>query len=479
MLAMKAIKGAGWLVFSRFLGRSIDVLTILILARMLTPADFGITAFAITLVVMVDTILEVPVTQALLRLKEIDKSHLDTGFTLGVARSVLVTLAVMAAASPFAILNDDRHLLPLVAALAVGPTARGLCSPNMVSFVRELGFRQTFVMELSGKLFAFALAMVTVLNGGGYWAIVANFVMAPVVAAIVSYVLAPYRPALSLSRFSDYSSFIGWFSSAQIVSALNWQFDRILIGAAADKATLGRYAVASDLAVTPTQSLIGPALQPVMAAFSKISSDPERLKLAFLKAVRFAMLISIPACLGISLTADLIVALLLGPKWTEAAPLLQLLALSIMPIPYFQTLYSLSLAVDRPIILFKLNLIDFGLRVLLVSAGFYLFSVIGVAIARGLISAIMFIFYLDYARRLAAIGIEAQLRNIWKVVAAALVMTAAVLALRHELAPLALSVLLELAVTATVGAAIYGGVLLACGVHVIVGRERLELVDRW
>lgn len=479
MLAMKAFTGAGWLVFSRFVGRSIDLVTLLILARMLTPADFGMTAFAITLVVMVDTVLEVPVTQALLRLKEIDKSHLDTGFTLGVARSVLVTLVVMAAAWPFAILNDDRHLLPLVAALAVGPIARGLCSPNMISFIRELGFQRTFVMELSGKLFASALAVVTVLNGGSYWAIVANFIMAPVAATTASYLLAPYRPALSLSRFSDYASFTGWFSSAQMISALNWQFDRILIGATTDKAALGRYAVAGDLAVAPTQSLIGPAMQPVMAAFSKINSDPERLKLAFLKAVRFAMLISLPACLGISLTADLIVALLLGPKWTEAVPLLQLLALSIIPIPYFQTLYSLSVALDRPIVLFKLNLIDFGFRVLLVSAGLYLFSVTGVAIARGLISAIMFIFYLDYSRRLAAIGIKAQLRNIWKVAAAALAMTAAVLALRHELAPLALNVLFEFGATATVGAAIYGGALMACGVRVIVGRGRLELVDRW
>src|SRR5690606_28839072 len=108
--------------------------------------------------------------------------------------------------------------------------------------------------------------------------------------------------------------FIGWFSAAQLVSALNWQSDRFLIGGFGDKTSLGRYAVASDVSVIPTQSIIGPAMQPVMAAFSQVAHDPERMKLAFLRAVRFAMLISVPACFGISLTADLVTDILLGPQ---------------------------------------------------------------------------------------------------------------------------------------------------------------------
>lgn len=479
MLAMKAVKGAGWLVFSRFLGRLIDFFTLLVLARILTPADFGITALAMALVSVVDTVLEIPVTQALMRLKEIDKSHLDTGFTLGVLRSLLITLIVLIAAWPFSLLYDDGRLVPLLAALAIGPIARGLYSPGMVGFARELSFQQTFIAEFAGKLCAFMVAIATVFWGGGYWAIVANFVVASVAATIASYVLAPYRPKLSLSKFADFSSFAGWFSCAQVVSALNWQFDRVLLGRFVDKATLGRYAVASDLAVLPTQSLIGPAMQPVMAAFSKINADRERLQLAFLKAARFAMLISAPACIGISLTADLAVALLLGPQWLDAAPFLQWLALAVLTIPYFQTLYSISAAINRPAVVFELNMIDLGLRVLFISAGLYLLSVTGVLIARGLISLVMFAFYLAYARRLVGVGLAAQLKNLWKVAAASAAMAAAVLAARHAMAPLGLNVIVELAFSVAVGAAVYLGTLYGCGTRLIVGPGRLELIDRW
>jgi PST family polysaccharide transporter len=478
MLAFKAVKGAGWLVFSRVVGRLIDFGTLLVLARILTPADFGLAALATSLVAVVDTVLEVPVTQALIRLPSVDKSHLDTGFTLSIARSGLIAVIIFAAAWPYSTFNGDLELTPLVSVLAIGPIARGFASPAMVHFARDMGFRQTFLLETVAKLCACAVAIITVLSGGSYWAIAANFVTTSVASTVMSYVLAPYRPMLSLARFSDFAGFIGWFSSAQLISALNWQFDRFLIGAVADKATLGRYAIASDVAVIPTQSLIGPALQPVMAAFSQITLDPERVRFAFLKAARFAMLISVPACVGISLTADLVTDLLLGPKWHDAAPLLSVLALSVIPIPYFQALYSVSLALDRPQILFRLNAIDLCFRIVLISIGFYFFSTGGASVARVVLSLIMFTFYLIDVRQLLKLGIWTQLKNIWKIALAAAVMAVWVFVLRRQFAGAPWNDVLELALVAATGAMAYVGTLLVLGIRLIAGSGRLELIDR-
>ena len=121
MLSTKTILGAGWAVSSRLGGRVIDFVTVLVLARTLTPADFGLTALAMTLIAVVDTVLEIPLLQALTRLKFIEKSHLNTAFTLGVLRGLLVSLVVLAAAWPFSIIFHDTRLTALVAALAIGP----------------------------------------------------------------------------------------------------------------------------------------------------------------------------------------------------------------------------------------------------------------------------------------------------------------------------------------------------------------------
>ncbi len=479
MLTMRAAKGASWLVFSRFAGRLIDLGTLLVLGRVLGPADFGVVALALSVVVIVDTVLEVPVSQALIRLAAIDKTHLDTGFTLGVLRGLAIALVIAAAAWPFSLIYGDSQLVPLMLVLALGPVSRSLASPGMVHFARALSFHQTFLAEIIGKVCAFAAAMTVIALNGGYWAIAVNFITAPLVATAATYAMAPYRPRFALSRFAQFSSFVGWFSSGQIVSAFNWQFDRILLGAFVDKATLGRYAVANDIAVLPTQSLVGPALQPIMAAFSSINADAERLRLAFLKAVRFAMLISAPVCVGMALTGDLAVALILGPKWQEAGLFLQLLSLAVVPVPYFQALYSYALAVDKPRAIFVMNLVDLLLRVLFISVGLYLFSVMGAILARLGLALAMSLVYLAYARRLAGIGFLQQLANIWKVAAAVVAMAAAVAALRFGVASHGPGIVAELALSAAVGVAAYAVALLALGVRLSVGPGRLEWIDRW
>lgn len=479
MIAFRALQGAGWLVSSRFLGRFIDFFTLMILARILTPGDFGMAALAMSLVVVVDTVLEMPVVQALVRLETLEESHLDTAFTLSIMRSGVIAIIILLAAWPFAAFNSDPHLLPLVAVMAISPVVKGFQSPAMVHFARGLGFRQTFLLELGGKLSAFVVATITVLSGGTYWAIAANFVTVSLVATALSYCFAPYRPAFTLSRFQDFAGFIGWFSSSQLVSAINWQLDRVLIGSLAGKTTLGQYAVASDVAALPTQSLIGPALQPMMAAFSLIAANPERLRQAFLKTARVAMLISVPACLGISLTADLVTELLLGSKWIGAAPFLSILALSVIPIPYFQALYSVSLALNRPRILFRLNVVDLCFRIVLIGIGFYLFSASGVSAARVVLSLVMGAFYLSAVRSLLDLDLRTQLLNLWKIAVAALVMVIWVFLLQAEMADWPLNDVAKLALIGTTGAAAYVAILLLLGIRLEAGQGRLGLSDRW
>jgi O-antigen/teichoic acid export membrane protein len=128
MLSTKTILGASWLVSARLGGRAIDVVTVLVLARTLTPADFGLTALAMTLIAVADTVLEIPLMQALIRMKFVEKSHLDTAFTLGILRGLLLSFVVLAAAWPFSIIFNDSRLTALVAVLAIGPISRSLYS---------------------------------------------------------------------------------------------------------------------------------------------------------------------------------------------------------------------------------------------------------------------------------------------------------------------------------------------------------------
>lgn len=466
MLANKTILGAIWTVSSRLGGRLIDVVTLIVLARTLTPADFGLTALAMSLTVIIDTIFEVPLISALTRLNTVEKAHLDTAFTLGVLRGLLLSLVIVMIAWPFSIVYSDPRLIPLIVVLALAPISRGLYSPATVHFIRRMDFRPVFIAEFAGRAFAATVAILVAYLGGGYWAIAVSSVLNSVATVVITYIIAPYRPALTLRHLSDFSAFLGWFSTSQVVSALSWQFDRALLGYFVPKSNFGQFAMASDLSVLPMQSLIGPAMQPVFAAFSRIKEDRIRLRQGFLKASRLTMMLAMPATVGMSVTADLIVNVILGPKWTQAAFLLQGLSLAISLAAYYQTLYSLALTLDRPIIVFKLTFIELCARIVIVSVGLYFFSIEGAVGARAVVTVIVFAGTLFYVRKLLGIEMLSQLANLWRPAVACIVMAMTVLFARHHITEMRVHMLFELLILAVIGLAAYGGVLYTFGVRI-------------
>ncbi len=452
MLAFKTLRGAGWSVAARISARAIDLGTLLILARVLSPADFGLTAIAASLVSIVEMILEIPLVQALLRLPKIEKSHLDTAFTLGLLRGGVIAVLMVAAAWPVAHIYGDARLIPITLALSSAPIARSLYSPAMVHLFRNIDFRASFLADFSGKAVAALISIGALYLGAGYWALVINPAASAILPTILSYVLAPYRPGLSLERLSAFSAFTGWFTSSQILAAFSWQYDRMFLGYHVDKAVLGRYGVASDFSVLPTQSVIGPAMRPVMAAFATIADDRLRLQSAFLKAARLTMIIALPAGVGIALTADQIVSVVLGSQWSSAAPYLRWLSLAIMFTAYYQPVSSLCLAMDEPNVMLKITLYESIVKVLSMTIGFYLGGVMVVIYARLATALFHFLISAFYARRLVGAGVARQIRNLWQIGLSCLVMTAAVLALRVVLSRV------DIGLTGLLTAMIFSGV---------------------
>lgn len=426
MLTLRTIFGAGWTVGSRLAGRVIDMGTLLLLAHILSPADFGLTALAISIIAVVDMVLEVPLVQALTRLRSIDKTHLDTAFTLGLIRSAILAVVVILLAWPVAMIYDEPRLVALVMVLSIAPASRSLLSPAMAHLMRDIRFREFFVIQVAGKICAALIAAAVLWAGAGYWAIIINNLASNVVTMALTYVIAPYRPSLSLKRFSDFSGFMGWFTASQVVAALNWQLDRLLLGGAIPASTLGKYSMAADMAVLPMQTLLGSAMSAVIAGFSRINQDAERLKSAFIKAIRMSMLIACPSCVFLSLGAPLIVDLLLDDRWADAVIYLQILALVVLPTAYQPVLQAYALATDRPRIIAEINAIDLAFKVVALPIGLYLYSIWGVLAAKGVTSLLVLGLCVFYARVYARATIVTQLRNLKEVGLATVVMAISV-----------------------------------------------------
>jgi PST family polysaccharide transporter len=418
VLAHNTAFSGALMVLARLISRVMDLLTMLILARLLSPSDFGLVTIAMTVILILEAALEMPLSQALVRLPEIKESYYHTAFTLGLLRGVLLCSAVYIIAVPFASFYKHRELVPLIEFLSLAPAARGLLNPRLAQFAKDLNFKYEFMFELIGKLAAFIAGIVTVFLTHSYWSIAVCTVAAPLVIAAQSYALFPFRPRLTLVDWRIFVDFLGWISLSQIVLAINWQSDQLLLGKLMRPAQLGLFSLANNVTNIPLSSLFSPLLRPLLSAFSMLREDRTRLQNSFQSAASAVIAIGLPLLVGQSIVAAPMVRLLLGQKWLGAIPAVSLLSLSLIPLLFGMLLTPLSMALGETRAMVWRNVLQMCVKLPLVIVGALKYGFMGVIAARIISETITAVYCMVIIRRLSGLSVARQLVSCWRSVAA-------------------------------------------------------------
>ena len=408
----RTARASAALIGARLAGKGIDFFTLLALARLLTPADFGVIAIAMILVLIVETVFELPVSQLLLVEPTIDDSLLNTAFTLSVVRGLVLAALLSLAAWPFAVIYHDGRLLSLICVLALSPMVRGIQNPGMFHFDRMLNYRRQIFCDLGSKAVSCAVSCSLAGVTHSYWALVCNTVLTPCVALTMSFALVPYRPRLELSRWRLFMGFLGWLSAGQVFSALTWQVDRLMLGWAVSKPDVGRFTIADTLSSLPSQILLSPAIGPLSVSLGGVSQDIHRLRFMYLKLLGTVALIGFPALSGIGLLAEPFTRLALGPAWGSAGELLRWLALASIPSLAWLPFNTLALALKKSWIIFNRQLLDFVIKVPAAIILVLCYGVIGACIARGIATTVIGAISILAARRLIDVRVGDQLKII-------------------------------------------------------------------
>lgn len=420
-----AVSGT-WMVGARIISRLVDLGTMSVLARVLRPQDFGVVAIAMTIIYILETCLEMPVSQALVRLENLTRAHYDTAFTLSALRGLVLTVVVCGLSVPFSLVYGDPRIRPLVCLLGLAPAARGLVSPCMTAFVRSLNFSREFSIELIGKVLAFGASISIALIFHNYWAIAVGTIVAPAASTLASYVLAPYRPRFSLAELRSFTGFLGWITVAQFISAVNWQSDRLLLGKLTSQSQLGLFTAANDVSNVPLMTLMGPSLRPLLSAFSLIRHNSERLRKSYQSSSTAMVTMGLPILVGQSLIAEEVVRLMFGPRWGGAVPMLRWLAVSLIPSLFAMPFGPLVMSLNRTETFVKRNTLEIVVKLPLVIVGALEYRFMGVIFARVISEVVTVAFCMVLVRKLIQLPIMEQLIAPWRAIASCVAMGAAV-----------------------------------------------------
>jgi PST family polysaccharide transporter len=319
-------KGAAWMILMRVVERGLGFVSTLLLARLLVPADFGLVAMAMSVFALLEVLGSFSFDMALIQNQQAERKHFDTAWTLAVIYGVVSGMGLVALAWPAATFFGESRLVPIFFALAAGGLVQSFKNVGVIAFQKELDFRKEFNFRAARKLVEFTVTITLALWLRSYWALVIGALSGRVAGTAISYLIHPYRPRLSLASVRELWSFSAWMLVNNIIVYAAVSGYDFIIGRVAGSRSLGLYSVAYEISNLPTTELVMPVSRAIFPGFAKLSHDRQGLENALLNAASLVALVTFPLGAGIAVLAEPAVRLILGVKWLEAIPLIQILA---------------------------------------------------------------------------------------------------------------------------------------------------------
>ncbi|MAL97821.1 MAG: hypothetical protein CL583_05140 [Alteromonadaceae bacterium] len=429
-ISSSVVIGSAWLGVAKVVVNALAFVSTLILARLLTPDDFGLVALASTFVALAETFTSVQVSSALINFKRVDRSHLNTAWTLGALRGALLAGIIAALAYPLSYLYEDARLNSVMLVLALITLIRCLQNPKYVFFEKEISYSREFVIMVVTKFLSVLAAGVLAYFYQTYWALIVGTALAGLSKVFLSYWFVPFIPRPSLSKLKEIWAFTGWLTLGSAVDAINSNIDTLIIGATLTSAQLGAYRVGDDLAKKPTKEVLDPLRRPLFPAFSLFSDDKRQLALSYTRTQYVLFTLVLPFGAGFSVIAEPMVHLVLGDKWVDAIFIIEVLAINFALQSFIGPAVSLAYATGHTKAVFTRQMVFFAIRVPVVVGALLTFGLPGLIIARfgtGLVNILLNLYMVNHIIQLSP---WRQISRCWRSVLSAVAMVGVVYAAR-------------------------------------------------
>jgi lipopolysaccharide exporter len=316
--------GIVWMVFSRLMDRGVGVISVLILARLLVPDDFGLVAMATAIGSFLDLLGAFSFDVALIQNQEASKKQYDTVWTFNVLFGLLCATLLTVLASPASQFYREPRLTAVMYVFAMGYLISGFGNVGTVNIRKNLEFRKEFVFSMSGRLISFALTIALALWLRSYWALVAGTVAGRVAGVVISYIASSYRPRFGLSAASELFHFSKWMFVNNTLNFLQHSGPNFLIGRVSGAGDLGTYTVAYEISNLASSELVAPINRATFPGFAKL--DRPGVADAYLRVLGMIALLILPVGVGIAAVAEPLVLVALGENWRGAVALIGVLA---------------------------------------------------------------------------------------------------------------------------------------------------------
>jgi O-antigen/teichoic acid export membrane protein len=307
--------------------KSIFLIRLLILARLLSPDDFGLLAIAVTAIGFLLSVTDFGMVPALVQRSEIDDRHYNAGWTVGVVRAIVISAVVFLGAPFIADIFAEPRAINILRVLAIRPLLDASASIRLAELIKDLKFRSLAFVKLSEALINTIVA-ISLARTFGVWALVAGALFGSLAYLVMSYLMAPHRPRLSFdtSAARPLIRFGRWIFMSGLIAVSGGAVLRIVISRQLGAIELGIYYLAASLAFMPADLASKVAAEVAFPLYSRLQSDIRQATQAFQGMFTGIVILLVPACALLIALAPSLVQDILGPRWAGTIPLIRIIA---------------------------------------------------------------------------------------------------------------------------------------------------------
>lgn len=329
-MAAKAdvVSGIAWTALSTFGRRLLALAANIVLARLLTPADFGLVAMAAVVVGFIDVFKDLGTGAALVQREQIGDRLLSTLFWFNAAFGLAAAAAALLCAPLVAILFHEPRVAPVISGLAASFILSALSITHHSMLQRQMRFAALARIELAAAAISYAAGIGAALMGYGVWSLVWQILVNSGVFLLLTWCASRWRPRMifswtELKGVMHYSLNLASFNAFFYVAQ---NADNLLIGRYLGSEALGWYDLAYRLMTFPMQAISAVFGKVMLPYYARAQADLPRFRRAFQHAASAIAFITFPLMLGLMAVREPFVATVFGPRWAPVVTLLAMFA---------------------------------------------------------------------------------------------------------------------------------------------------------
>jgi O-antigen/teichoic acid export membrane protein len=452
-LRERSLKAVVWSSADTFGRQGIQFVTSILLARLLTPKEFGLVGMIVVFLAVATSFVDSGFSSALIQRRQLTEEDKTSVFLFNLSAGLAMAAMMFWAAPAIAWFYKQPILTGLTRLLALNLFISACGSVQFTLLRRQLDFKTQWKVGMVASAISGAVAVVLAWRGYGVWSLAVQANISALISTLMVWSLVPWRPSAKASIESLRSMFR--FGSRVLASGLiGTVFERVqllLIGKVFGPADLGYYTRAYSTQQVPASVFQTVVSKVTFPMFSTIAGDRDRLKAAMRKCLVTIGAVVIPMLVGLALLAKPVVIVLFGAKWLPCVPYLRILALAGALWPLHVANLDVLMAAGRSDLFLRAEVVKRVLIALSLAVSVPI-SVMAMVWAMLVVSVLCYGVNAAYAQRVIDYSMGAQVKDLLRPLLCTVAMAFIVGALT---VPALLNAPLLLLVGVTTGAVVY------------------------